>query len=260
MITSYDCISVTGTLTSAFGTEMNRLLAAQYRPGIDSREQPLYTISEAAQYLGLQSQTLTTWLFGRFYWTKTQGRKFWEPVIAPADKDLGLLSFYNLAEAHILAATRYRHNVSFPAVRSAITNVVARYPIASAHPLLSHEFYTDGKNLFIQNLEETVDISREQLSLKAIMDMFLERVVRDDEGNPFKVFPIVPGMAQKVVSVTFQVSSSRPVIDGTGVQVAVVWGRHQAGEEADSIAEDFDIPVEKIKMAIDYAEWKAKSA
>jgi uncharacterized protein (DUF433 family) len=67
-------------------------------------------------------------------------------------------------------------------------------------------------------------------------------------------------MAQKVVSMTFQVSSSRPVIDGTGVQVAFVWGRHHAGEEAESIAEDFDIPVEKIRMAIDYAEWKAKAA
>jgi uncharacterized protein (DUF433 family) len=55
-------------------------------------------------------------------------------------------------------------------------------------------------------------------------------------------------------------TSSRPVIDGTGVQVAVVWGRHKAGEPVNSIAEDFDIPVEKIKRAIDYAEWKAKAA
>ncbi len=242
------------------GKEMSRLLSVPYRPDIDSREQPLYTVPEAAQYLGLQSRTLTTWLYGRHYWTKKQGRKFWPPVITPANKDLALLSFYNLAEAHILAATRYKHNVSFPAVRGAITNLIAQYPIASKHPLLSHDFYTDGKNLFIKTIEETLDISREQLSLKAIMDEFLERVVRDGDGNPFKVFPIVPGMTAKVVSMTFRVSSSRPVIDGTGVQVAVVWGRHKSGEPIDSIAEDFNIPVERIKQAIDYAEWKAKAA
>jgi uncharacterized protein (DUF433 family) len=150
--------------------------------------------------------------------------------------------------------------VTFPAVRAAITNLVAQYPAAYKHPLLSHEFYTDGKNLFVKTIEETIDISREQLSLKIIMDEFLERVVRDNDDNPFKVFPIVPGMEEKVISMTFRVSSSRPVIDGTGVQVAVIAGRHKAGEHIDSIAEDFDIPVEKIKRAIDYAEWKAKAA
>jgi uncharacterized protein (DUF433 family) len=242
------------------GREMSRLRAATYKSDIDSREQALYTIGEAAQYLGVQSQTLHTWLYGRSYWTKKQGRKFWEPIITPAHNDLGLLSFYNLAEAHILAATRYKHKVSFPAVRGAITNLIAKYPPALKHPLLSHEFYTDGKNLFIKTIEETIDISREQLSLKAIMDTFLERVVRDNEDNPFKVFPMVPGMTEKVVSMTFRVSSSRPVIDGTGVQVAVVFGRHKAGEAMESIAEDFDIPIEKIKRAIDYAEWKAKAA
>jgi uncharacterized protein (DUF433 family) len=238
---------------------MSKLLAAPYQLGVDSREQALYTIGEAAQYLGLQSQTLSTWLFGRYYSTK-QGRKFWPPVISPANKALGLLSFYNLAEAHILASTRYTHKVSFPSVRGAIDNLISRFPETSAHPLLSHDFYTDGVRLFIKSIEETIDISREQLSLKSIMDMFLERVVRDEDGQPFKVFPMIPGVAEKVVSMTFQVSSSRPVIDGTGVQVAVIWGRWRAGEEIDSIAEDFDIPVDKIKLAIDYAEWNAKAA
>lgn len=239
---------------------MTKLLAVKYRKDIDSREQPLYTISEVAQYLGLQSQTLSTWLYGRYYTTKTEGRKFWKPVITPADEELQLLSFYNLAEAHILAATRYRHNVPFPAVRGAIANIIAQHPQVSAHPLLSHDFYTDGVNLFIKSIEETVDISREQLSLKSIMDMFLERVIRDKHDHPFKVFPIVPGIEQKVISVTFEVSSSRPVIDNTGIQVSVIYGRHNAGEPPESIAEDFEIPVEKVRVAIDYAEWKAKAA
>jgi uncharacterized protein (DUF433 family) len=238
----------------------NKLLAVQYRTDVESREQPLYSIPDAAQYLGLQTQTLHTWLYGRYYWTKNEGRKFWPPVIIPADKEWQLLSFYNLAEAHILAATRYRHNVPFPAVRSAIANLVSRYPQASVHPLLSHDFYTDGINLFIKTIEESIDISREQLSLKLIMDMFLERVLRDKDDHPFKVFPIVPGVEQKVISMTFQVSSSRPVIDGTGVQVAIISGRHNAGEEAQSIADDFDIPVEKIRAAIEYAEWKRAKA
>jgi uncharacterized protein (DUF433 family) len=239
---------------------MSKLLIVQYRTDVESREQPLYTIPEAAEYLGLQSATLHTWFYGRYYSTKNEGKKFWRNVITPANEDLQLLSFYNLAEAHILAATRYRHNVPFPAVRGAIANVVTRFPQASVHPLLSHDFYTDGKNLFVKTIEETVDVSREQLSLKLIMDMFLDRVVRDEDDNPFKIFPIIPGVQQNFISMTFKVSSSRPVIDGTGVQVAVIEGRHRAGESPADIAEDFDIPIEKIQAAIDYAEWKEKAA
>src|SRR5690348_2974720 len=98
---------------------MDKLLAAEYRPDIDSRELPLYTVREAATYLGVQSTTLSTWIFGRHYATKA-GRQFWEPVIIPADAKFGLLSFFNLAEAHILAATRYKFKVPFNAVRAAI--------------------------------------------------------------------------------------------------------------------------------------------
>jgi uncharacterized protein (DUF433 family) len=238
------------------GKEMDKLLAARYRSGIDSREQALYTATEAARFLGIYSGTLKTWLYGRHYWTAA-GRKFWEPVIAPADPALGLLSFFNLAEAHILAATRYRHKVPFPSVRRAIATVIENFPTAKAHPLLSHEFYTDGKDLFIKTIEETVDLSSEQLPLKQIMDFYLERVIRDKDDTPFKVYPIVPGVEDKVVSIISGVSSSRPVIDGTGVPVATIWGRFKGGEEPEALADDFDIPVAKIKRAIDYVEWRA---
>lgn len=238
---------------------MDRLLNAEYRPGVVSREQALYTIKEAARYIGLPSATLTTWLYGRYYNTKA-GRTFWNPVLAPADPKLGLLSFFNLAEAHILAATRYQHEVPFTAIRSAIDNLVLTYPQAAAHPLLSHEFYTNGKGIFLKTIEDTVDISHGQLSLKQIMDTFLERIVRDDENNPFKVFPLVRGVEDKVVSIISGVASSRPIIDGFGVPVSVVWGRHDAGESDDSIAEDFEIPVGKIRQAIEYFEWKSTKA
>jgi uncharacterized protein (DUF433 family) len=238
---------------------MDRLLAAQYRPGVDSREQPLYTIREAAGFLGIRSITLTTWLYGRHYFTKTEGRKFWEPVIVPADQKMALLSFFNLAEAHILAATRYEHKVPFPSVRTAITNVIQKYPAAKPHPLLSHDFYTDGKDLFIKTIEETVDLSSSQLPLKQVMDFYLERVVRDDEDTPFKVYPVIRGIEarEKIISIIAGVSSSRPVIDGTGIPVSVIWQRRQAGEEIEEIAGDFEISPDKIRRAIEYVEWEA---
>jgi uncharacterized protein (DUF433 family) len=248
---------VSDKVSSFLSKEMNKLLAATYRPGVDSREQPLYTIKEAAHYLGIKPATLKTWMFGRTYPTKSEGMKFWSPVISPADPDLGLLSFFNLAEAHILAATRYVHHVPFPAVRDAINNTLKETP--SKHPLLSREFYTNGSHLFIKEIEQTIDVSRGQLSFKKIMNLFLERIVRDKaDGTPRKVYPIKEGEPKdRVISIVSGVASGQPVIDGTGVPVSIVWRRHRAGETMSFISEDFGIPVRKIKRAIDYFERRA---
>jgi uncharacterized protein (DUF433 family) len=255
-----DDMDVAAVLRGVFSdNEMDKLLRADYRPGIDSREQALYTLKEAARYLGVRSKTLHTWFYGRNYQTKA-GTKHWDRVLAPANAEWGLLSFFNLAEAHILAATRYEHDVPFPAIRSALENIATPSVPLSAHPLLSHDFYTNGKALFIKTLEETIDISHQQLSLKVVMDEFLERLIRDEDDTPFKVFPLVRGVASKVVSITAGVSSGRPTIEGYGVPVSVVWGRRHAGESAESIADDFDIPVDKINEAIKYFEWKAPTA
>jgi len=244
------------------GREMDKLLEAKYRVGVDSREQPLYTISEAAYYLGVGHATLKTWFFGRSYPTKSEGRKFWEPVITPADADLGLLSFFNLSEAHILAATRYDHKVPFWAVRQAIANVIAQSPplassLASRHPLLSDDFFTNGRLLFVKAISEYVNITNQQLSLD-IMTSFVVRVLKDDDGNPFKVYPLRPGEpADKVISIVAGVSASRPIIDGTRVPVMSIWRRYKAGEEEEFIASDYEIEPAQVRRAISYVERRA---
>src|SRR5689334_10244561 len=90
---------------------MKQLSKGRYRKDVDPRDLALYTPTDAAYYLGINPQTLSTWLWGRTYPTM-EGEKLFEPLITPADKDNKLLSFFNLAELHVLAATRYTHNVS----------------------------------------------------------------------------------------------------------------------------------------------------
>ncbi|MGB6130959.1 MAG: DUF433 domain-containing protein [Acidobacteriaceae bacterium] len=235
---------------------MDRLLKAKYRKGLDPREQPVYTIAEAARYLGINSQTLTTWLVGRPYETKA-GRRTWQPVIKPADEKLRLLSFYNLAEAHVLAATRYEHEIPFWAVREAIKTIVKQYPKSRKHPLLADDFLTQGKEIFVKRVNELLNLSSPQLSL-AIMDSFLVRVLRDDDRNPFKVFPLRKGEEDdKVVSIVAGVASSRPIIDSTGTPVLAVWRRFKAGEDPKYIAEDFEVEISQVERAISYFERRA---
>jgi uncharacterized protein (DUF433 family) len=244
------------TVAAVFrGNEMSKLLTVRYRPDVDSREQPLYTLKEAAYYIGMSSQTLSTWFCGRSYQSKA-GKQRWQRVFTPADPDLKLLSFYNLAEAHVLAATRFDHKVPFWAVREAIANVVAAKPEFAIHPLLSDDFFTDGKFLFLKKLEEYVNLSSAQLPMD-IIDSFLVRVLRDDIG-PFKIFPLRKGEPNdKVISIAAGVSASRPIIDEVGIPVMAIYRRYRAGEDQEFIAKDFEIDLAKVRRAIEYAEHRA---
>lgn len=246
----------------AAGREMDKLLKAKFRREIDSREQPLYSVKEAAYYIGVDPQTLKTWFFGRHYDTKYEGEKFWDRVIVPADPDLGLLSFFNLVEAHILASTRYEHKVPFWAVRNAISTICTNIQPTPRHPLLSEEFFTNGCLLFVKQIREYVNVSSEQLSLD-IMKSFLVRVVRNGtnpfkDAQPYKIYPLRPEEPKdNVISIMAGVSGSRPVIDGTRIPVMSIWKRYKAGEDEQFIAEDYEIEPAKVRRAIEYVERRA---
>jgi len=241
-----------------FGPETDKLAIVKHSPrNADWREMAIYTPSEVAHYLGINKMTLSGWIHGRPHRSRA-GRT--EPVIQVADKRNLLLSFYNLSEAHILVATQYEHGVRLPQIRSAIEAVKS---ISRArHPLLSKEFYTDGRDLFIKTVTHTINLSRSlQLGLREVLDLYLERVVRDEDFNPIKIYPMIKGQpVDKVIAIVNGVSSGRPIIDGTGVAVSTIWQRYKAGDDAQELSEDFDIPLDKIKRAIAYIEYNPKAA
>jgi uncharacterized protein (DUF433 family) len=175
-----------------------------------------------------------------------------------ADLDNGLLSFFNLAELHVLAATRYKHQVSFPAVRAAMDTISQKYPL-ERHPLISREFKTNGIDIFVQSVKENENLSHpKQLNFKLVMDEFLENVIPDDDHLIKKIFPLIAGQPDDhIISITYGISSSQPVIDGYGVPVWLIHDRFHAGEGIDDLADDFSIPPLSIQRAIDYSERRA---
>ena len=229
---------------------------------LDRRDEPRYGIKEAARSLGMSSATLDTWVNGRKYPTNA-GPRFFKPLISVAGP--GRLSFYNLVEAHILLSTRKKHCVEIPAIRRALDYVRKTYP--SLHPLLSESFLTDGKDLFVKKIlaatgeEQTINVSSwGQLGLGPILDLYLRRIERDKSGLPVKLFPIRmnwPGDLNvdppRVVVIDPEVSSGRPVVNGTGVMAEVIVGRFNTGEGIGSIADDYGLQVSQIEEVIRYA-------
>src|SRR5258705_896434 len=79
----------------------------------DPREVPAYSIAEAAHYLCMPKQTIRAWVLGTSYTHKGTRRKFKQVIQLPVPGS-SLLSFFNLAEVHVLRALRTRHAIQLP--------------------------------------------------------------------------------------------------------------------------------------------------
>ena len=221
--------------------------------GRDPRELPAYGIPEAAHYLRLPVATLRTWVRGRYYPTQ-RGLRRSEPIIALADTERSLLSFVNLIEAHVLAAIRRHHRVSFPKVRSALRYLNQYFP--SPHPLADQHFETDGLDIFVEQFGELIAISSDegQLSMRDILKAHLHRIERDVSGLAIKLYLFTrrdtSETAPRVIVVDPRIAFGRPVLVGTRISTEVVYQRFEAGEPVARLADDYGRTSEEIEEAI----------
>jgi uncharacterized protein (DUF433 family) len=214
----------------------------------DQRMIPLFRISEAAHYVNIPESTLTQWVYGRKFPTRSGQIQWSKRLIQAADERRGLLSFVNLAEAHVLQATRER-DIPMKSVRAAIDYVVEQ--TGSNHPLVTQEFYTFGKSLFLRKLNEIVNASMSgQLALEWL-DPYLERLVRDDTGLPYRVFPMQEN-PESLIMLDLRLGSGQPVITGTGILAEVICGRFETGETAAELAADYNIDERAVEHAVRY--------
>jgi uncharacterized protein (DUF433 family) len=219
----------------------------------DVREMPLYSLAEVAYFLGIPKTTLHHWTRSGY----NRRLQSVEPLIIPADRESALFSFYNLSEVHILSVTTRVHRLKRWRLRIAMKEL-RKLPLSNPkHPLLSREFFTDGRDLFVKTIEgrrkQTINVSQfSQLGLREVLDSYLERIERDADFNPIKVYPVK--QAGKVVAITPTISSGRPIIDSIGLPVAAVWNRHRAGDSIEAIADDYEVPESQIEGAIEYIQ------
>ena len=211
----------------------------------DPRETPAYQFSEASVYLGIPATTIRSWFVGRCYQTQ-DGPKVSEPLLEPADATNMLLSFANLAEAHVLQATRDQR-IPMSNVRRAIEYVQERWP--SKHPLITTDFFKFGQQLFIKELDPPIDVNATQsgqLGLSSILEQCLKRLERDDTGYPVRIFPL---KTNRIV-LDIQVASGQPVIENTRLLASFLSSRHKAGDSVEDLAVAYGVQTTDVGEAI----------
>lgn len=233
--------------------------------GHEPRELPLYTLGEAARYLHLASATLTAWVKGRRY-PKLAGAGYSEPLISLEPGSGGLLSFNNLIEAHVLRSLRTRHGVPMRGIRIALD--YAREEHGIARLFLSDELKTVAEDpgaqgvgaLFIEKLGTVENISAGgQLVMKRALRRHLERVERDPEGMPRRLYPfVVPSDAgDRSILIDPRIAFGSPVLAHRGIRVSTIVDRVDAGETIEHIADNYGLEASEVAGALDYYEQAA---
>ncbi|MEH2062574.1 MAG: DUF433 domain-containing protein [Nostoc sp.] len=219
--------------------------------GIDPRDIPTYSISDAARYLHIPAGTIRSWTVGRHY-PITKGSNFFKPLIPIRNLKPRLLSFTNLIEVHVLRAIRKHHEIDLGKVRDALDFIEEQFQVS--HPLAGERFRTDGVDLFIERYGSLVNASkRGQAEMKDALNAHLQRIEPDDTGLAIKLYPFTRSHEEdnpRFVVMDSRIAFGRLVIAGTGIATRVLAERYQAGDSIDDLAYDYDCDRLMIEEAI----------
>ncbi len=219
----------------------------------DIRNQPSYSLGEAARYLKLPPATLRSWVVGRPYPT-SKGMSQSRALITPAASEPTMLCFWNLIEAHVLRSLRTEHGVPLREVRAALD--FAGRKLGIERLLLREELRTSARQLFLDHYGKLLNLSASgQLALQWIFDAHLQRVAWDKWRYPIRLYPF---LAVETVGKTGPiaidptVAFGRPVLVSRGISTQAIADRIDAGETVNELATDYELTPNEIEQAVLY--------
>jgi uncharacterized protein (DUF433 family) len=217
----------------------------------DVREMPAYTIAEAAHYLCIPKATVSAWVKGTTY-TVGGNRKRFRRVIDLPTKSLNLMSFYNLAEAHVLRVLRTEYNINLQPIRKSLEFI--KNERGWKRPLIQEQFRTDGVTLFIRHLGKLLDASNpDQQLMESLLIDHLERIEWED-AFAARLYPFTrlmqDGDAPKSIVIDPHRSFGRPLLDRLGVTTNVIAERYKAGDSIDKLVIEYGGAQTDIEEAI----------
>lgn len=219
----------------------------------DIRNQPAYSVAEAARYLKVAPATLRSWFVGRPY-PKGTGTAHSSPLIRPVKNPRPTLSFWNLIEAHVLRSLRTDHGVKMDALRRAIH--YAKQTLKIERLLLSPELRTDAGRLLLDRYGQLIELSASgQVAMRRLFDEHLARVQWDEWKFPVRLFPVTSGDvigAAKPIAIDAHIAFGRPVLAEKGITTGAIVERIDAGESVADLAEDYALSENEIVEAVLY--------
>jgi uncharacterized protein (DUF433 family) len=208
---------------------------------------PLYTVAEAARFLGVPTSTFATWAKG--YVRRPPGRPavHGDRIVTSVDapRNFPSIPFIGLAEGMVLAAFR-RGGMSLQHIRKAVS--ILDREIGIEHALASHRLYTDGAVILFDYADARHDdelagltevVSRQRVFAAAVR-AYLKRIEYGKNGWAEQL--VSPTTRDRIVVVDPRRAFGQPIFVHGAAPVESVVSRWKAGESIAHVARDFGVP------------------
>ncbi len=206
----------------------------------------LFTVTEAAVYLGVPPSTFQTWVRG--YERRSPGHKpvVGKAIVASVSVPLGHpnIPFIGLAEGLVLAAFR-KAGVPLQRIRPALERLDQE--IGLEHALASKRLYTDGAEVLYdfaakdeeEAIRELVTVRSGQRVFIPVIRDYLRRITYAPDRWARQV--VLPGYEAARVIVDVQRAFGRPIIESARLPVEEVVDRWLAGDSISELVRDFGL-------------------
>lgn len=207
------------------------------RPEDPRVSRPLFTVAEAARYLGMPTSTLRSWVdpaAGRMALVTAYDTEGHQPSVP----------FVGFAEAFVIRAA-LRAGVPEWRIRPGIEAIADEVPIS--HALAHKRVFTDGAEVLFRTLEgdEALEVARtRQQQIREAIVAQLELI--SYAGDGFAERLELPGQPLPTI-IDPAIASGRPVLARSGIRIKDLRDRREGGDSEAEIAADFGIPEEAVR-------------
>jgi len=206
----------------------------------------VFTLREAAGYLGLPNSTLHSW-------ARPSGAANQVITCFPAHGREATVPFIGFAEAYVLSAFR-RAGVPMQRIRPAVE--VLSSGIGVEHALASKRLYTDGAEVLYdyatsehdQELRGLTVVRTGQRQFAEIVRDYLKRITYGGDGWASRLR--LPAYQRAEVIVDPRQAFGMPLVVHGGARVEDLVDRFVAGDTLAEIADDFDVPEVEVEDVV----------
>ncbi len=225
---------------------------------------PLYTVAEAARFVGMAPSTLHTWARGYQRRRNTRAVIRKGPVVTALEQmpgDRRSIPFIGLVEAAVVQAFR-QTGLPMQRIRRALEVLTEQGEFE--HALASRQIYSDGAEILYDYARSSDDkqlrlltiIHSGQRVFHEVIEHYLERIKFEDTWANKLILPVTK---RHLLQVSASVQGGDPLFVHGGAPLSAVRSRLVAGEPVKSVARDYGVPSDEIVEAI-HAVWPSQKA
>ena len=220
-------------------------------------ETPLYSVAEAARYLGVNDSTFRAWANGYTRRSVDHRNVRGEAIVTTVSgqpKGAASVPFIGLAEGLVLAGIR-KSGVPLQRIRPALDRLKDEFGLD--HVLASRRLYADGAEVlydFGQGSEDDEDVKRlvvirnGQHVFTEIVQAYLKRIEFAPDGYAQVIR--LPSYDQAEVIVNPQRGFGQPTFAHGGARVEDVLGLFWAGESLATVSKEYGVPEAELEDAL----------